>query len=102
MRLPKHKLTKIKATRKATRSPKHKDYQQAGSDTGSVQMDEEEIDDTASITSSGSAGMKSKDEKQAIRDDRKKRNKQRNLYKIRNGNCTGKNGPRSINRGFST
>lgn len=43
--------------------------------------------------------LKSKEEKAAIREARRKKNLARNLYKIRSNYCSGKNGPRAINRG---
>ncbi len=68
--------------------------------------DDDEMDEeNGSVTSTGvktisdyAPNMLSKEEKKTIRKDRQKRNKKNNLYKIRNGNCTGKNGPRAINR----
>jgi hypothetical protein len=43
--------------------------------------------------------MKSKEEKQAIREKRRKANREKNLWKIKHAGWSGKNGPRAINRG---
>lgn len=78
-------------------------------DDGSAQeMDEGSVAD-ASVTSTSNKSlikelkvpknMKTKEEKEAIRKARKKRNISKHHYKIRSANCTGKNGPRAINRG---
>jgi len=73
--------------------------------------DDEEVDATSVNTEAATASpgrstlatnLKSKDERSAIRDLRRQKNKKNNLYKIRNGNCSGKNGPRAINRSKNT
>jgi hypothetical protein len=123
--MPKGKPTH--GAKKASRSYKHKDHnpKRLVDDSASMDMDEKEVskqqqkkaeeeeskddmddgEETGSVNSAGgksladyAPNMISKEKREAIRKDRQKRNRKMNLYKIRNGNCTGKNGPRAINR----
>ncbi len=120
MRLPKHKLAKNPSTHgahKATseRTKKHKAYkhisegkveeindalmQVAAENSEENNNDEEQLMDLAETGSTNQSRPKTKEEKKAIRELRHKANAARNLYKVRNGNYSGKNGPRAINRG---
>ena len=119
MRLPKHKLPKNKSTHGAhkalAKTNKHKAYKHQNdsiSRPGNVMEVEERAEETTEreeneemdaadtqLTTSNQVRPKTKEEKKQIRDLRKKVNAARNLYKQRNANCSGKNGPRAINRG---
>jgi hypothetical protein len=119
MRLPKHKMAKIKAHKPEKRTSKHKNYKIASlpeksenetdmqeenkPDTNEQNQDneesnqEEEVDmDTQSAP--GQLKLKSKEEKAAIRQLRHKSNAKHNHWKRKNSNISGKNGPRAINR----
>lgn len=56
-----------------------------------------EISASEKLFSKAPVNLKSKEERKATRDTRKKANRTKNFYKIRKGNVTGKNGPRAIN-----
>lgn len=119
MKLPKHNLPKNKATRstkKVSRTSKHKILsfqkpQQAGMEIENDDIETEKQEDlTEQPVQSNEQektddkkyipGLKllTKEEKQKIRKARKKSNSAKHGYKIRNHYCTGKNGPRAINR----
>lgn len=106
VKLPKHKMAKTSAPRQVAgkRTKKHK--MNAVSSTKAEENsimeveNEEMINDDGDVSMEGgdaARGMKSKEEKKAIREARKKKNHTKNFYKIRAGNCTNRNGPRAIN-----
>lgn len=120
MRLPKHKLPKNKSTHGAHKSSvktnKHKAYKHQNDSISLSEVEMMEVEESAEAaekeedheemeaTDNQSIGTnqarpKTKEERKQIRELRQKTNAARNLYKRRNANCSGKNGPRAINRG---
>lgn len=99
MRIPKHKMAKEKRVR-VGRTAKHKVPKAATTDLTAIDMETEEttsVTETNEVTPN-TATPKTKEERAAIREKRKKANFDKNFYKIRNGNASGKHGPRAINR----
>jgi hypothetical protein len=123
MRLPKHRMAKTKPHKPQKRTSKHKNYKtpslqgkndqemrteeddtndhQEEENEGSNQKEEGEKMDTQSQSTDfpgGQLKLKSKEEKEAIRELRHKTNAKHNQWKRKNSNISGKNGPRAINR----
>jgi hypothetical protein len=103
VRLSKHTLPKGKAQhgQKLSRTNKHKkDNIKCNPTSQAMDIEHDTKHDSNSVVvgTSVAPNLKSKEDKKLIRSERQKRNVKKNLYKVRNGNCTGKNGPRAINR----
>lgn len=104
-------MSKAKNVKAAKRTAKHKPIKalmqpSAEASVASMETDEHDEGSTASAEeqaeeteTSNKCAPKTKEEKKAIRQARRKKNFAANHYKVRAGNVSSKNGPRAINRG---
>lgn len=110
MKLPKHRMAKKQNVKATKRSAKHKVYKHTTNESSDsvsnmdVENEGDEEQSTADAAaqeenaSANKSTPKTKEEKKAIRQARRKKNFSANFYKVRAGNVTGKNGPRAINQ----
>lgn len=111
MRIPKHNLPKAKNVKAAKRTAKHKPIKalmqpSATASVASMETDEHDEESAANAEeqaeetqNSNKCAPKTKEEKKAIRQARRKKNFASSHYKVRAGNVSSKHGPRAINRG---
>ena len=100
MRIPKHNLPKAKNVKAAKRTAKHKPIKALMQPSATASAASMETDEHGEETeNSTTCAPKTKEEKKAIRQARRKKNLAANHYKVRAGNVSSKHGPRAINRG---